>query len=63
MLPPAAGLGSPWPYAQQNLENLMKWNPDKYFQFGDYRNRPFFDLTARIHADRPARVVDLGGGP
>ncbi|WP_457950095.1 trans-aconitate 2-methyltransferase [Pseudarthrobacter sp. alpha12b] len=41
----------------------MKWDPAKYIRFGDYRSRPFFDLTARIHADRPARVVDLGCGP
>jgi trans-aconitate 2-methyltransferase len=48
---------------QQNLENLMKWDPVKYVQFGDYRNRPFFDLTARVLAGHPAKVVDLGCGP
>ncbi len=63
VLPPMAGLGSAWPCAQQNLENLMKWDPVKYVQFGDYRNRPFFDLTARILAGHPAKVVDLGCGP
>jgi trans-aconitate 2-methyltransferase len=41
----------------------MKWDPAKYVQFGDYRDRPFFDLTGRVHADRPVRVVDLGCGP
>jgi trans-aconitate 2-methyltransferase len=41
----------------------MKWDPAKYVQFGDYRDRPFFDLTSRVHAERPARVVDLGCGP
>lgn len=41
----------------------MKWDPAKYVQFGDYRDRPFFDLTSRVHAPRPARVVDLGCGP
>lgn len=41
----------------------MKWDPAKYVQFDDYRNRPFFDLTARIHAERPVQVVDLGCGP
>ncbi|HKU02805.1 MAG TPA: trans-aconitate 2-methyltransferase [Arthrobacter sp.] len=41
----------------------MKWDPAKYVQFDDHRNRPFFDLTGRIHADDPARVVDLGCGP
>ncbi|WP_255771683.1 trans-aconitate 2-methyltransferase [Pseudarthrobacter sulfonivorans] len=41
----------------------MKWDPVKYVQFGDYRDRPFFDLTGRIQADRPRQVVDLGCGP
>lgn len=41
----------------------MKWDPAKYVQFGDYRDRPYFDLTARVHADAPRRVVDLGCGP
>ncbi|MGO4804858.1 trans-aconitate 2-methyltransferase [Arthrobacter sp. 2MCAF15] len=41
----------------------MKWDPEKYVQFGDYRDRPFFDLTGRIHADAPRHVVDLGCGP
>lgn len=41
----------------------MKWDPAIYVQFGDYRNRPFFDLTGRIKAERPGSVVDLGCGP
>jgi trans-aconitate 2-methyltransferase len=41
----------------------MKWDPAKYVQFGDYRDRPFFDLTGRVHVDRPVQVVDLGCGP
>jgi trans-aconitate 2-methyltransferase len=41
----------------------MKWDPAKYVQFGDYRDRPFFDLTGRVQADRPVQVVDLGCGP
>lgn len=41
----------------------MKWDPVKYVQFGDYRDRPFFDLTGRIQADAPHKVVDLGCGP
>ncbi|MEN3345884.1 MAG: hypothetical protein V7635_2460, partial [Arthrobacter sp.] len=24
----------------------MRWDPAKYVQFGDYRDRPYFDLTA-----------------
>ncbi|ALO66915.1 trans-aconitate methyltransferase [Arthrobacter alpinus] len=39
------------------------WEPAQYRKFGDFRDRPFFDLTARIGAVAPARVVDLGCGP
>lgn len=41
----------------------MKWDPAKYVQFGDHRQRPFFDLTGRIDAAAPREVVDLGCGP
>lgn len=39
------------------------WNPDVYLTFADHRGRPFFDLLARIGAQTPRRVVDLGCGP
>ncbi|HLT59798.1 MAG TPA: trans-aconitate 2-methyltransferase [Microlunatus sp.] len=39
------------------------WDPAVYLQFADQRSRPFFDLTARIGATEPRRVVDLGCGP
>ncbi len=39
------------------------WDPTKYLDFADHRARPFFDLIARIDADAPRRVVDLGCGP
>ena len=39
------------------------WNPDVYLAFADHRGRPFFDLTSRIDAKSPRRVVDLGCGP
>jgi trans-aconitate 2-methyltransferase len=39
------------------------WDPAVYRRFGAERSRPFFDLTARIAADRPRLVVDLGCGP
>jgi trans-aconitate 2-methyltransferase len=45
------------------VETDVKWDPAKYVQFGDYRDRPFFDLTGRIQADAPRHVVDLGCGP
>lgn len=39
------------------------WDPAQYLRFDDERSRPFFDLTARIQADAPALVADLGCGP
>lgn len=39
------------------------WNPSLYLTFDDHRARPFRDLLARIPADRPRRVVDMGCGP
>ncbi|MBP1136265.1 trans-aconitate 2-methyltransferase [Arthrobacter sp. PvP023] len=41
----------------------MKWDPAKYVEFGNHRDRPYFDLTARVHAESPRNVVDLGCGP
>jgi trans-aconitate 2-methyltransferase len=45
------------------MEASLKWDPAKYVEFGNHRDRPYFDLTARVHADDPSRVVDLGCGP
>ncbi|MEV4756713.1 trans-aconitate 2-methyltransferase [Micromonospora sp. NPDC049559] len=39
------------------------WDPATYLRYGDERSRPFFDLVARVAADRPREVVDLGCGP
>lgn len=39
------------------------WDAAQYLRFGDERSRPFFDLTARIGAENPEHVVDLGCGP
>lgn len=41
----------------------VSWDPCSYLSFGDQRSRPFHDLIARIGAERPRRVVDLGCGP
>ena len=38
------------------------WDPDRYLAFTDERGRPFLDLVARIAAESPATVVDLGCG-
>lgn len=39
------------------------WDPQCYQAFDDHRTRPFRDLLARVAANRPRRVVDLGCGP
>lgn len=39
------------------------WDPAKYLDYADLRARPFYDLTSRIGAEAPRRVVDLGCGP
>lgn len=39
------------------------WDPETYLQFADDRARPFVDLVARIGAESPRTVVDLGAGP
>jgi trans-aconitate 2-methyltransferase len=38
------------------------WDPTVYRRFGAERGRPFGDLLARIGADDPRAVVDLGCG-
>jgi trans-aconitate 2-methyltransferase len=39
------------------------WDPAQYLRHADHRTRPFADLLARIPAEKPRRVVDLGCGP
>ncbi|HYN93621.1 MAG TPA: trans-aconitate 2-methyltransferase [Pilimelia sp.] len=39
------------------------WDPTTYLRFGDERSRPFADLLARVAADTPREVYDLGCGP
>jgi trans-aconitate 2-methyltransferase len=39
------------------------WDPATYLRFDDERTRPFADLLARVDADAPRAVVDLGCGP
>ncbi|GAA5145678.1 methyltransferase domain-containing protein [Nocardioides marinquilinus] len=40
-----------------------RWDPDQYLGYADERGRPFVELLARVDADGPADVVDLGCGP
>ena len=39
------------------------WDPDRYLAYADERGRPFVDLLARVPAESPRVVVDLGCGP
>ncbi len=39
------------------------WDPSRYLRYADQRARPYEDLLARVHAENPQRVVDLGCGP
>ena len=40
-----------------------RWDPDRYLVYADERARPFVDLLARVGAEDPAHVVDIGCGP
>ncbi len=42
---------------------MAVWDPSAYLQFGSERARPFIDLLARVAADDPGYVVDLGCDP
>ena len=39
------------------------WDPGQYRRYGAERSRPFVDLLARVRAQSPQLVVDLGCGP
>jgi trans-aconitate 2-methyltransferase len=39
------------------------WDPERYLVYADERGRPFVELLARIGAEAPETVVDLGCGP
>jgi trans-aconitate 2-methyltransferase len=39
------------------------WDPERYLVYGDQRGRPFVELLARVGAEAPRTVVDLGCGP
>jgi trans-aconitate 2-methyltransferase len=39
------------------------WDPDRYLTYADERGRPFVELLARVAAEDPREVVDLGCGP
>jgi trans-aconitate 2-methyltransferase len=39
------------------------WDPDRYLLYADERGRPFVELLARVAAEAPRLVADLGCGP
>src|SRR5262249_34987747 len=39
------------------------WDPAQYLRFAGERSRPFHELMARVGAEDPKRVADLGCGP
>ncbi|PPK94719.1 trans-aconitate 2-methyltransferase [Kineococcus xinjiangensis] len=39
-----------------------RWDPEVYLRHAGERSRPFADLLARVAAERPGAVVDLGCG-
>jgi trans-aconitate 2-methyltransferase len=41
----------------------VRWDPTQYSRYADERGRPFLDLLARVGAETPRRVVDVGCGP
>jgi hypothetical protein len=41
---------------------MTTWDPNQYLKFADHRLRPALDLLARIRAEEPGAVYDLGCG-
>jgi trans-aconitate 2-methyltransferase len=41
---------------------MTTWDPQQYLKFADHRLRPALDLLARVGAEEPGAVFDLGCG-
>ena len=39
------------------------WNSEQYLKFKKERTQPSFDLTEKIEAVNPKRIIDIGCGP
>lgn len=44
------------------MTETFAWDPDRYLRFADERGRPFVELLARVGAENPGTVADLGCG-
>jgi trans-aconitate 2-methyltransferase len=44
------------------VQHLAGWDPSTYLRFAGERARPFLELVARVDAEAPRVVVDLGCG-
>lgn len=42
---------------------MPEWNARQYLKFGAERTRPASDLIARIPAEQPHKILDIGCGP
>jgi len=42
---------------------MHAWDPDRYLTYAGERGRPFVEMLARVRAEDPRTVVDLGCGP
>jgi len=45
------------------MDTEHRWDPERYLTYADERGRPFVELLARVRAEQPASVADLGCGP
>jgi trans-aconitate 2-methyltransferase len=45
------------------MSATVSWDPGQYLRYAGERARPFAELLARVGAERPGFVVDLGCGP
>jgi trans-aconitate 2-methyltransferase len=41
---------------------MSSWDPRQYERFADHRSRPFVEMLARVAAEAPRLVIDLGCG-
>ncbi len=49
--------------ARRRFAEPVTWDPDAYLRYADERSRPFGELLARVAAQAPTSVADLGCGP